>query len=1340
MNTKNRYRFIIMAFAAVLLFTFYGCSTSRDGDKIIQDEVVIKGTTTSHATDKGTIVFVSTNNPQVVVEAKEEQTFPSGAVVVLVERALYSQEIGAYGKDSTNVYCLYGTYSDNGIEKKITETDKPVTLTIPNVFSSEYYEFMLGYKEANASDWQYTKLGDDGKAAVAAARCSAGRPSQFVITTRHINYCYTVFGIKQESKKFDDINSITFFADPAKYAVNKNNEYTKDIKVSSLVEAEKTVSMFTASDLKTEITFYTSSSAVSDVLVDGKHASESVSLEKEFNGEYLHRITINSYDVKSLEKSGNLATYSISLGIKGISKTVFPPVSHIKSTVTTDNKVVFAGEGEIKLYTDGEDGPDGFPIEVVMTAPASDTVVPASTSIVLNFSEAIDWSTKAKKLIRISNEQQANISYSANISDDSKALTIKPDKLLSYGSTYSVDVIDGITGIGNSNYVKPVSFKFVTEAGAIANASIKPEIGSKFDRYYIRKPVFMIDFGKSVARLEDVKNSIRVLQGSEVVEYEIAFKDDKCRIASLSFPAELLAGESYTITMTDSVRDTDGLDIGVFDPVSFEIFKDIKVVETTPADDAENVIASNPINIRISDAMTLDISTAKDSFVIKDLVTDTEFPANCAYDEVNKVISLIPQGNLFFNRRYQVFVKDDLSDKQTLQRLGSYSFSFKTADSDYTIAVLSPREGYHQNNTLPFVVFKDNQQMVVDFVRDLMDYNYASSSVSILKDGVADDWQRTWEGNKLVLTPPGGEMTTGSIYKIAMSGVIQASDNSLINPFVPQEFEVALIYGKGRLDNPFKIYEPEDFEAMRVYRSSCFMLMNDIDFSGITDFIPIGNNSEPFTGKMCGDGKTIKNLNITLDEDQFSAGLFAVVNNANIASITLDESCVVTGSIGIDDSNLFSEIFGNPTGGIVAMANGGTIENCINKATIKGYYASGGIVGGTFGTTIKGCCNEGQFVPLNDYDNMFGGIVGAGLITHISDCENKAPLDAGSEDNVQLLSGIAGIIEVGSIVNCINFGNLTAQSNVSGIVYEAYNVTINECKNIGTLTGDYYVCGIVYEADNSKIIECENAGDIFANQIDSWGYIYSSGIAGTVFETSINKCCNKGNITADPNGECVSGIVGYVGNNSSIEYCWNSGVISGGNDIGGIMAKNNDEDNITIKNCYNIGNVSGYNNVGGIAGYLYYLSGGCVNSCYNIADVSGYSYVAGIIGLAQNSYIKLENCYCRGNINRTSGSDDTFAAIGNINNGDCEMDNCFSTTDTKVLDTFLDESSDLLSDSTGSVTSENNYVFNVAQLSSQGYDTVIKGTPWGEGSTWNNETIWNFYSDKLPELKNMPEP
>ncbi len=1331
MNTKNRYRFIIMAIAAVLLFTFYGCSTSRDGDKIVQDEVVIKGTTTSHATDKGTIVFVSTNNPQVIVEATEEQTFPSGAVVVLVERALYSQEIGAYGKDSTNVYCLYGTYSENGVEKKITETDKDVTLTIPNVFSSEYYEFILGYKEANASDWQYTKLGDDGKAAVASARFSSERPSQFVITTRHINYCYTVFGVKQESKKFDDINSITFSADPAKYAVNKNNEYTEDVKVASLVEAEKTVSMFTASDLTSELVFYTSSSAKSGVLVDGKTASESVSLEKEFNGEYLHRITINRYEENNLEKSGNLATYSVSLGIKGISKSVFPPDFHIKSTITTDNKVVFAGEGKIKRHTEGEDAPDGLPIDVVMTAPASDTVVPVSTSIVLNFSEAIDWSTKAKKLISISNEQLVNISYSATLSDDLKTLTIKPDKTLSYESNYNIVIEAGITGNGNTNYVKPASFRFVTEAGTLAKASIKPGIGSKFDKYYTRKPEFLIDFGKSVAKLDEVKNSIRVLQGNEVVEYEIAFNDDKCRIASMSFQSELLAGEGYTITMTNSVKDTEGLDISIFDPVSFEIFQDIKVVETVPANDAENVIASAPINIRLSLPMALDISTAKNSFVIKDLVTGAEFPANCSYDEVNMVISLTPQRNLLFNRRYQVSVKGDLSDKQTLQRLGAYTFSFKTADSDYTIAVLSSLEGYYQNNTLPFVVFMDNPKMVVDFAKDLMDYNYASATISVLKNGVAENWHREWEGNRLVLTPPENELAIGAVYKIAMSDVVQASDNSLINPFVPQEFISALLHGKGRTDNPFQICTPDDFDCLMLYRSSCFMLKNDIDFAGI-DFHPIGVGQEVFCGKLYGDGKTIKNLIVEPDEYTYNVGLFSVTNNAQIASITIDENCVFIGS----DETDYSAIVSGCAGSLVGMANGGSIENCVNKGTVKGYRVIGGLAGACIGSTINGCKNEGQLVAF--YSNCYcGGIAGGVIQGSLLDCENAADLTIDS----CYIGGITAEVEIGNIVDCKNFGNITGYSDIGGIVYQFYGGEIKNCKNSGKITSEYDdVSGIVYGADNAKVIECENTGDIRAK---SGSYAYASGIVGSTYETSVYKCCNKGNVTAD-SGECTSGIVAYAGYGSLIDSCCNSGIITGKSRVGGILAKLNYGQDITIKRCYNTGNVSGSSYVGGIAGYLYYLTDGSVNNCYNIADVNGSDYVGGIIGYCYYTHLRLENCYFCGNINSIDGGGSYFEAIlgyyYGYYSGASLGANCFSTTDTKVLGIPLTTSDDLMAQMSGTVVKGNNYVFDVAQLSSQGYDTVIKGTPWYEGSTWNNEDIWNFYPNKLPELKNMPEP
>ena len=1332
---KNRCNYILLALAVVLLVTFYGCSTGHDGDQIIQEELIIKGTTASYATDKGTIVFVSNNDPQVIVEAKEEETLPSGAAIVLVERALYANEVGAYGGDTTNVYCLSGTYLEKGVEKKLTETDKPVTLTIPNIFSTEYYEFILGYKPIEATDWQYTKLGDDGKAVVNSARFSDGRPSQFIVTTRHMGYCYTVFGIKPGNKNLDDINSITFTADPEKYEVTDNNEYTKDLVVSSLIKAEKTTSQFAASDLTSELVFYTSSSSKSGVRIDGKTASESVSLEKEFNGKYLHRISINRYEEQNFSKSGNLATYSITLGIKGINKSIFPPEFHIKSTIIAEKKVVYAGEGKIIRYTEGEDGPDGFPIDVAMTMPASGTVASISTSIVLEFSEAISWTTKEKKLISISNEQRANIGFSATVSDDFKIVTITPDKPLNYSSLHVVDIEAGILGKGTANYVKPVSFEFMTDGGVAAKANIKPGADSKFDNYYIRKPEFIIDFGKTVASIDTIKNSIRVIQGGEVVDYKLTFTDDKSRIASLTFPADLLVGESYSITMTNPVKDNEGLDIGVFDTITFNVFPDIEVVETTPANDAENVPADSRINIRISSPMALDSSTAKNYFSIKDLVTGTEFPCECSYDDENMVISLIPQGNLLFNRRYQVSIKEGIKHKQTYQKLGSYSFSFKTADSDYTRAVLSSVEGYHQNNVLPFTVFRDNPRMEVNFAKDLMDYNYASTTITVQKDGIIVDWQRTWEGNKLILTPPGNQLEDGAVYKISMSDVIEASDNSLVNPFVPQEFVVALLYGKGRPENPYRIYDTDDFEVMREYRSCCFMLMNDIDFSAFASFEPIGSDLKAFSGKLFGDGKEIKNLTILPVEDSLYAGLFLSTQNAQIASLTLADSCVVSGE--------GDQI----TGGIAGLASGGSFEYCVNKARIKSDTTIGGIAGGAIGTTFKGCVNEGTLVTGVDryYYANAGGIVGQVIQGIIDDCENKAEINI----DAKCIAGICSSLQSGEIKNCKNTGDITGYESVAGIVYEAYQAKISGCKNHGQ----------ILVADTS--------------------YGYGAGIAGCIDTTVVEKCHNYGSINSDSaSSDYAAGIVAYMYYNSTVADCHNEGVVNGSANTAGIVAyiynsNSSNVTNTTIKNCYNIAEVNGITNVGGIVGYCQcYAYGGTMNvsidKCYNIADINGSSQVGGILGCwYTNNYSdgvtngSIDNCYCtgstsgnnsiggivgelqnatvannyyNGDIIRTSGSYSYLGAlVGYVGSAGGLIKNNFTTTITTVMGNPLTTSSSLESVS-GYGTYENNYVFDVAELAAQGYGTVIKGAAWGSGSTWSDENVWKHYTDKLPEL------
>ncbi len=1406
-NIKKIYRFILLAFVTVLLSIFYGCSTGRDGDRIIHEDIIIKNTTTSYATDKGTIVLVSNGDNKVIVEAKEEQTFPSGAAIVLVERALLANEIGSYGGDSTNVYILTGTYFENGIEKKLTETDKTVVLTIPNVFSSEYIEFILGYKPINANDWQYVKLGDNGKATVSSARCDLGSLDQFMVTTRHIGYCYTVFGVKPDTKKFDDVNSITFSAEPADYALNANNEYTKDFKISTLVEAEKTTSMFTASDLKSELTFYSSSSAKTGVLVDGIAASESVSLEKEFNGEYLHRISINQYSEANLIKNGNLATFSFTLGIKGISKNDFPSEFHVKSTITTDNLVVFAGEGKIALRAEGEN-PKGLPIDVVMSSPASNVAALISTPIVLRFSEAIEWTTKAKKLISISNELQANLDYSAVISDDFRTLTITPAKTLNYNSLYTIEIETGITAKGTNNYVKPVSFNFMTEAGSPVKAVIKPNIGSQIGNFYIRKPEFIIDFGRSAAEINTVKSSIIVLLGNQVVDYDITFTDDKNRIASLTFPTGLQAGESYSIKMTNSIKDNAGLDIGTFEPASLVVFPDVEVVETIPANNSENVIASSPINLRLSLPMLLETSIAKNYFSIKDTVSGAEFPFNCAYDEVNKVISLIPQGNLLFNRRYQVFVKDGLTDKKTLQRLGSYSFCFKTTDIDYVTAVLTPDGGYYQNNVFPYIVFRENPKMIVDFVKDLADYSQASAAISIWKNGVVDDWQKSWDGNRLMLMPPGNQMEKGAVYRITMSNGVPASDNSLVNPFAAQELTSTLVKGKGCDDNPFLIYTADDFEAMRLYRTSCFTVMDNIDFTDVTDFQPIGNELANFSGKLQGNGKIISNLTVLPAESVVNVGLLGTTYNAVIASLTLDETCKISG-----DENI---------GGIIGKASGGSITNCVNKAQVNGNRNIGGIAGLLSGVNVDACANAGHVIGAM----RIGGIAGWALETDFNACKNDGHIaiadeigcnewvsaagisgqakqskfvdcENNSEININAIevAGIVADFESGEIINCKNSGAITAYYYAAGIAgYVMGN--ISKCTNAGNISAtcsDYEVlaAGIVGSISGGYIEKCCNKGSVCAatngskvggiaadateiidccNEGDISGYEFVGGIAAAAY--SINNSCNKGKVTGyehvggivarisygsgssivnclndaevtgSYDGEGVGGILGYSYNteNTVIENCCNKKDIAGGNKVGGIWGESLDDGKIVIRNSYNVAKVSGKYSVGGIFAYAGRADEVTIQNCYDRSDLSGVERVGGIVGDGDN--IKISNCYYEGELIRTSGTQSTFAAIVNFPSffsGTTELYNCFSTTNSVIAGSGLTVSGSLKTpDYVG--TDENNYVFDASQLAANGYDTVIKGAAWGEGSTWNNEDIWNFYSDKLPELKNMPEP
>ncbi|MBD9061226.1 MAG: hypothetical protein EGR45_04300 [Ruminococcaceae bacterium] len=159
------------------------------------------------------------------------------------------------------------------------------------------------------------------------------------------------------------------------------------------------------------------------------------------------------------------------------------------------------------------------------------------------------------------------------------------------------------------------------------------------------------------------------------------------------------------------------------------------------------------------------------------------------------------------------------------------------------------------------------------------------------------------------------------------------------------------------------------------------VLMNDIDMKD-AEWTPIGTVDKPFSGTFDGKGHTISGLNYSGEY----AGLFGYMNGGTISNIKLADSSFKNGTV---------------SGGICAVNDGGTIENCaVDNVDVSGGTA-GGICGQNSGT-ITDCFFSGNVSS----DGKSGGICGS----------NSGTI----ESTVSLYAGAAvGENTNGSITNCL---------------------------------------------------------------------------------------------------------------------------------------------------------------------------------------------------------------------------------------------------------------------------------------------------------------------------------
>ncbi len=240
------------------------------------------------------------------------------------------------------------------------------------------------------------------------------------------------------------------------------------------------------------------------------------------------------------------------------------------------------------------------------------------------------------------------------------------------------------------------------------------------------------------------------------------------------------------------------------------------------------------------------------------------------------------------------------------------------------------------------------------------------------------------------------------------------------------------------------ISSADDLAAIGNDPSGEYELTADITLTG--EWMPIGNNDNPFTGTFDGKGHTISGLTYT--ENGNWVGLFGAVTG------TLKNVAIV-------DAN----IYGNEHVGIAAgrVFGGGVIDNVYTSGYINGRDHAGGIVGDAGETdqtaTVRNCYSA-AYVTARDY--QAGGIVGwtKGTVT----IENNLFIGEAR------CNGWAG---VGGIVGFVENGTTTVKNNVNAARKLTGASFLSDREGTYNQRETHGIVGSCYN-ENSKLVAVDN--------------------------------------------------------------------------------------------------------------------------------------------------------------------------------------------------------------------------------------------------------------------------
>lgn len=203
--------------------------------------------------------------------------------------------------------------------------------------------------------------------------------------------------------------------------------------------------------------------------------------------------------------------------------------------------------------------------------------------------------------------------------------------------------------------------------------------------------------------------------------------------------------------------------------------------------------------------------------------------------------------------------------------------------------------------------------------------------------------------------------------------------------------------GAGTQEDPYVISTKEDLKLLSTnvnagtaYSGQLFKMTGDVDLAGSSSdpWIPIGTETNKFSGVFEGDGHSVKGIYIDASTSDYQ-GLFGNNYAASLSDLS------VTGSVVGKDY----------VGGIVGYSNGGSLTGCTFSGSISGATNVGGLIGWSASTSTD-CSNHASVTASS---TNAGGICGYASDNVFTSCSNS-----GGVSGTQCVGGICGKFEGGS--------------------------------------------------------------------------------------------------------------------------------------------------------------------------------------------------------------------------------------------------------------------------------------------------------------------------------------